>query len=759
MFFLLASQTTASDTTSLSLSDAVYADLALKGFLDNVSVSLDDGHSQNAIKINETRHWLPASTVKLFAALYAFKQISESKLNLYQSFPVEGKNVVPTELATDELPTIQEGDYLTLNRLLQQMITQSDNTAFNVLLDVLDRNAINNYIHSLGLTHSSIGSKLNLDTSQEQYEFDVPGYGINTTTAEDYTKAFTFIWKNKIPGAKSLLEILKQQKINYMLPLLLPKDVVVAHKHGDLAPLYHDGGIILGPKNSYVLSIFSNVGDPNIVAQLSKLIYTKDYSLVGESLKQEHTPQQHPALDPFVAQGKLQTNTLGAKTQIIPAQPITAADLGITAKDLALTQTTIVLPKVIIPADSGWHFLIPTLRSLHYLLAFTYKQQTQIALDEMRLHIAEAKDLSSRGKIQEADTVLQQVQQTMNTLAQEKTTKNDAQTQINIQTVSETRFQLLGAMLKDTHGTTRNELIKEIGQEAKNTLVQVQPNLPLATNATNPTQRPLIGKIVAKTNTDIIVKTAGGQEITIPLNDQTLTVKEKDITQESSNKPTLNSSERGTTVALIGSSVGNVFIPTFVLTHVPKELAAPEPVIVVKVNKKNHTMVIAENGVPIQVNVSDQTIIKSTDTSINFTAIKPGDLIVVHGKPLTQVIGFPQPSAQQTVPHVTQETPHPHTQGLPNTNTSPVALPTTQPTQQSTTQNPSNPIPPSQSQPKVIESTSIKVIEKKEDAAKTPAVVSQPKTEEKSKAPEPKKEEPKDQTTTTNKDDEKKEKK
>src|SRR5260370_38746935 len=116
-----------------------------------------------------------------------------------------------------------------------------------------------------------------------------------------------------------------------MLPLLLTKNVVVAHKHGDLDPLYHDGGIVFGPKNSYVLSIFSNIGDPNLVAQLSELIYTKDFNLVGKSFRhvQKKVSYQTPPLDPLVAEAKpLSTSVLGAKTQTILTQPITAADLG-----------------------------------------------------------------------------------------------------------------------------------------------------------------------------------------------------------------------------------------------------------------------------------------------------------------------------------------------------------------------------------------------------------------------------------------------
>jgi len=723
LLFIFSSSPVFARTTSssLSLSDEVYADLALRGQLNNVSVSLQGDNEKDSITINDTKHWIPASTVKLFAAMYAFKQIAGHKLNLYDTVIVDEKNVVPTELVTDELPTIQAGSSPAINRLLRQMITQSDNTAFNVLLDVLGRKAITQYIQSLGLLHSTVGSKLNLDTSQQQYEFDNPGYGINTTTAQDYTKAFTLVLQNKIPGAKPLIEILKQQKINYMLPLFLPKNVVVAHKHGDLEPLYHDGGIVFKGKSPYVVSVFSNAGDPNLVAHLSELIYTRDPKLVGASVQTPAPVSQiYPPIDPLVAQGTLlPSSILGAMTQPVETLLITAADLGITAKDLSLARPTAQLPKVIIPADSPWHFLILTSAFIKQL-SFSDKARSQAGVNTMLLEISEAKDLITRGKTQQANAIFQNMQQRINTLTQTATVKNNAQTQVDLQTLSETRFQILGDQLKTTSGEKRNELIKMIAQQAKSTVNQVQPNLPLAVNATNLTQKPLIGEVVDKNATSVVVKTAGGQQLTIPLNKQSLTVKTKEVTKPTT-KLSLSSVKIGTTIAVVGSSVGNSFTPTFVLINVPTELAAPEPVTVVKVDQKNHTMVILENGIPVQVSVGDQTIIKGSDTSISFDQIKSGDVVVVHGKPLTSIVK-PNNTISPTLLPTISTTPGTRVSITPQSKTdSENVQPTSYPSSASSVKSsPQTKTQKSESQPKVIQSTSIQVIEKKEDAAKAP---------------------------------------
>lgn len=649
---------------SLNISDAVTADLAIKGYLDNISVAYNDGSQTNKIDINGTRHWLPASTVKLFAAMYAFKQIQNNQLHTWDLITADAKNVVPNEFVSDELPTIQQGDQISIERLIKQMITQSDNTAFNMLLDTLDRQKITQYIHDLGLIHSAVGSKLNLDTSQEQYEYDVPGYGINTTTADDYTKAFVLIKNNKLAGAKNLFEILKQQKIRYMIPLLLPKDVTVANKHGDLDPLFHDGGIVISPdkKVSFAVSIFSNLGDPNIVAHLAELIYTKNSDLVGQTSEKPVTPEKNPSIDPLVAQRTSQKeNVLGANTFPIQTQPITAADLGITANDLSLGVSTKSLPSVLIPADSPFHFLVPTWQFVKRSVALTPEAKTQSQLADLNLQLAEAKDQKDKGNTKLANQILQNTQNQLVMLAHSKSVQENPLSQNIIQSTSETRFSILGDELKKAKKSERIELIKEIASQAKSTLQDVQPFIPSATNAINPSQKPLIGEVISVTSNTATVKTPGGQELTVPIDNPTTKIKSKVdtipapiVSQSVESQPITPVTTPmpvpsvapilvGTTVAMVGSSDGKVFTPSFILTNVSRQLVAPQPVQVVKVNTKNNTMVVSDNGVPVQVNITNQTIIKGNDTSVALKAIKPGDIIVVHGEPLVS----PVPSTQQ----------------------------------------------------------------------------------------------------------------
>jgi beta-lactamase class A len=656
LFIFLSHKAIYADTnSSLTISDAIYADLAVRNYLDDVSLYYSDNKKNTVVKLNETKHWIPASTIKTFTAMYAFKLISEKKLSLQDSVVIDAKNDVPTELVTDEMPTLLEGESVTIDRLIRQMITQSDNTAFNQLLDVLGRDNITHYIQSLGLTHSNVGSKLNLDTSQTQYEYDVPGYGINTTTAADYALAFQLIYRNKIPGAKQLFAILKQQKINNMIPLYLPKTVICAHKTGDLDPLFHDGGICQDSKQSYVLTIFTNAGDPNLVAHLSELVYTRNYNLVGAALTNPQVGQKPvpQPLDPLVMNHP-KSAVLGASTaNLFPVPEITAADLGVTAQDLSLVIQNNQLPKVIIPADSPLHFISDAIQISERSISLGGSGQLNTDLQTAQLRIAEAKDLADKGQTPQAIDLLQRVQQGLTVIAKNPELAQDPTAQNTVQAISETSFSVLSDELAKSKGAQRIAIIKTIADQARSTTQNVQPNIPDASNSTNLSQKPLVGEVVKTTPTDVQVLTAGGQQLTIPIQNNNVTVKEKQIsevtpltelanqaTQEAVLSPTpapsLTSLKVGTTVALFGSSVNNTFAPSLVLTNVPQELGAPQPVTVVKVNTQNNTLVVNENGVYTQVDVSNNTKIQGADTNIPLNVIKSGDIVVVHGEPLVQ---------------------------------------------------------------------------------------------------------------------------
>lgn len=614
------------DDSKVNLSDAIYADLALKHQLSNVSIFYFDGNTDNNIDINSKRNWIPASTIKLYVAMYAYDQIAKGKVGLQDLVKIKSQNIVPSEIDTPELPYMKLGQTVTIARLLKQMLTQSDNTAYNTLLDIFDRRDVTKYVQDLGLANSSVRSKLNVDDQQILSEYATPGFGNNVTSAGDFATAFVLIRGNRIPGAAALYAILLQQKLNNMIPAQLPKKVTVAHKTGDLAPLYHDGGIIVDANRSYILSVFTNAGSPDVVAHLSQLIYSKNYNLIGKIATKTVGEYPNQTIDPLVFDTNAVLDVLGVSTPssfLIPE--VTAADLGIKDADLTLTTK---LPLVIAPVDSPWHILVTSGYKISEAAVLLPSLRSGLKLQEMRQQLAEAEDLLARKKNDLALSTLNQVDTSLTNVVTDSSLIKNTQLQTDAKAISETRFEILHTAFVTDTTTDKTELIKNIARQARDSVEQIEPALPKAVSATSVSQAPIVAKVVKVNNGSITIKTNAGQELNVDTNNDTNT---RTSGQDDAASENLSSLQIGSTIAVVGTTNGSEITPAFVLKDLPENLAIPIPATVLKVNDDNKTIVVSQDGKPVQMDLNPDTIIKSTDTNLPLNEVHPGDTIVARG--------------------------------------------------------------------------------------------------------------------------------
>lgn len=285
---VLSQQKDSTKTTSLSgneierlnLTKDLGEEIAAQGVSDNVSLYYKNLNANYEVKINADRSWVPASMVKAYVVVEAYRQKRLRIIDFDSRVTIQENNVVPTEMEGIDYQPLRAGVKATIRELIEAMIVQSDNTAYNTLLDVLDRRNIAISIQNLGLTNTVVGEKLSL--SDEQYAQDtlVPGRQPNRTTVTDFGNLFTQLYEGKIPDSQEILTIFKKQKVNDMMPSLLPANIEIAHKTGTWAPYYHDGGIVYKPGDPFVLVIFTDANNPTLVARLSEISYYKTRDVV-----------------------------------------------------------------------------------------------------------------------------------------------------------------------------------------------------------------------------------------------------------------------------------------------------------------------------------------------------------------------------------------------------------------------------------------------------------------------------------------------
>lgn len=125
----------------------------------------------------------------------------------------------------------------TIHDLAHLMITISDNTAANVLLDLVGMETVNSTMRELGLRSTRLERRF--------MDFEARGAGRdNWTTAADMVLLLGHIYLGHIPERERLLKILLRQNDYKILPAYWGEDIPFAHKTGGLEGVMHDAGIL-----------------------------------------------------------------------------------------------------------------------------------------------------------------------------------------------------------------------------------------------------------------------------------------------------------------------------------------------------------------------------------------------------------------------------------------------------------------------------------------------------------------------------------
>ncbi|SJZ36535.1 beta-lactamase class A [Sediminibacterium ginsengisoli] len=248
------------------------------------AVAFKDLATGETILINEKTMFHAASTMKTPVMIELYKQAAAGTFSLQDSALVrnEFKSIVDGSLyrldsAVDSQRELyrREGERLSLNELIYQMIIRSGNLATNILIEILDGKKITATMRELGAPDIQV-----LRGVEDQKAFD---QGLNnTTTAYDQMKIYEALANGKAvnkDASDAMIRILLDQQHNTVIPALLPKDVKVAHKTGSITSVHHDAGIVFLPDGrKYVLALLSakftsDKEATGAMARVSQLVY------------------------------------------------------------------------------------------------------------------------------------------------------------------------------------------------------------------------------------------------------------------------------------------------------------------------------------------------------------------------------------------------------------------------------------------------------------------------------------------------------
>jgi beta-lactamase class A len=279
---------------SRSFSDAlqkIVHDLELDGSFDagedgqeQISFAVIDLTGKKPVfgGVNYSNFVYPASVYKMYVAMEVLRQVSEGRYSLYAPYVVKTPNDVDRsrEIEYDPRPLLHNNDTVTINYLLDLMITRSDNSAANCLIDVANRKAINKTMHEFGWNGSEVTRKF----LSRKYEDE--GYDTIRSTETNALHAADFMYKvekEKLINpwvSMQMKALLGRQLDTTKLSTGLPANAMFYHKTGWWSMYTHDVGIVDDGKIKYIISVFLPVKEEDARPKL-KALSAKVYALIS----------------------------------------------------------------------------------------------------------------------------------------------------------------------------------------------------------------------------------------------------------------------------------------------------------------------------------------------------------------------------------------------------------------------------------------------------------------------------------------------
>ncbi len=224
----------------------------------------------------------PASVYKMYVAAEVLHQVSNWEYTLSTLFIVKSPNDVDgaKEIFNDPRPLLKDGDTVTVNYLLDLMITRSDNSAANCLIDLATRPRISEFIHTYGWNGSEVTRKF------LKRKFEDPGYETIKGTETCALHAADFMYKietNQLVNpwvSKQMKTFLGRQLDKSKIAQGLPQNTMYYNKTGWWSYWTNDVGIVDDGKVKYIIACFMPIEEEKALAKF-KILSSKVYDLIN----------------------------------------------------------------------------------------------------------------------------------------------------------------------------------------------------------------------------------------------------------------------------------------------------------------------------------------------------------------------------------------------------------------------------------------------------------------------------------------------
>jgi len=226
-------------------------------------IAAKDLSTGRQILLNADREFVAASIIKIPIMVEGFKQAEEGRIRLQAKVKLTDTDKVG---GAGILRVMSQGIKIPVIDLIRLMIVISDNTASNILLDLLGIERVNHTMQELGFRGITLRRKF-MTLPQR-----VPA--ANSVTPQDITGLLEKIARGQVVSRRAceeMVKIMKEQQYNDLIPALIQvsddkeeslvgqmQKVEIAHKTGSVSGVRHDAAIVYTGSADYVVTILTS---------------------------------------------------------------------------------------------------------------------------------------------------------------------------------------------------------------------------------------------------------------------------------------------------------------------------------------------------------------------------------------------------------------------------------------------------------------------------------------------------------------------
>jgi beta-lactamase class A len=240
-------------------------DRLIAGFSGHLSLYAKDLSTSEAVERDADAVVPTASCIKVFILMELMRRAEAGDFTLQRSIPVVAQQQVG---GSGVLKDLTAGIELPLRDVATLMIVLSDNTATNMLIDLLDRAAINEMIRGLGLAETKLLNRVDFAAIDN----DVRRFAVST--AREFAAALEQVAEGRFvstAACATIVDIMERQQYLDLLPRFLPynpyarelgmpRELRIANKTGFFPGVRCDTAILLLPRRTVVVAAFTHGG-------------------------------------------------------------------------------------------------------------------------------------------------------------------------------------------------------------------------------------------------------------------------------------------------------------------------------------------------------------------------------------------------------------------------------------------------------------------------------------------------------------------